>query len=61
MRNRQNGNANDVISAINTLGKTLGNTRGDTYIIDGITYDDGSGINDAVQTLIRAAKIERRM
>ena len=61
MRNRQNGNANDVISAINTLGKTLGNTRGDTYIIDGITYDDGSGINDAVQTLIRAARIERRM
>lgn len=60
MRNRQNGNANDVISAINTLGKTLGNTRGDTYIIDGITYDDGSGINDAVQTLIRAARIERR-
>lgn len=61
MRNRQNGNANDVISAINTLGKTLGNTRGDTYIIDGITYDDGSGINDAVKTLIRAARIERRM
>lgn len=61
MRNRQNGNANDVISAINTLGKTLGNTRGDTYIIDGITYDDGSGINDAVQTLIRAVRIERRM
>lgn len=61
MRNRQNGNANDVISAINTLGKTLGNTRGDTYIIDGITYDDRSGINDAVQTLIRAARIERRM
>ena len=61
MRNRQNGNENDVISAINTLGKTLGNTRGDTYIIDGITYDDGSGINDAVQTLIRAARIERRM
>ena len=59
MRNRQNGN-DDVISAIDKLGKSLGNSRGDTYSINGITYDDGSNIKEAVETLVRAAKIERR-
>ena len=59
MRNRQNGN-DDVISAIDKLGKSLGNTKGNTYSINGITYDDGSNIKEAVETLVRAAKIERR-
>ena len=59
MRNRQNGN-DDVISAIDKLGKSLGNSRGDTYSINGITYDDGSNIKEAVETLVRAAKVERR-
>lgn len=60
MQNRQNGTTNDVVSAINDLGKNLGNTRGDTYVIDGVTYDDGSNISDAVATLINAAKVGRR-
>jgi tape measure domain-containing protein len=60
MQNRQNGTTNDVVSAINDLGKTLGNTRGDTYTINGVTYDDGSNISDAVATLINAAKVGRR-
>ena len=59
MRNRQNGN-DDVISAIDKLSKSLGNSRGDTYSINGITYDDGSNIKEAVETLVRAAKVERR-
>ena len=59
MRNRQNGN-DDVISAIDKLGKSLGNSRGDIYSINGITYDDGSNIKEAVETLVRAAKVERR-
>lgn len=60
MRNRQNGNG-DVVDAINKLSKSLGdNTRGDTYSINGITYDDGSNIKEAVETLVRAAKVERR-
>ena len=59
MGNRQNGN-DDVISAIDKLGKSLGNSRGDTYSINGITYDDGSNIKEAVETLVRAAKVERR-
>ncbi len=60
MRNyRQNG-GEEVVSAIDRLGKNLGNVSGDTYNIDGITYDDGSNISEAVQTLVRAAKVERR-
>ena len=38
----------------------LGNIGGDTYVIDGVTYDDGTNVSDAVRTLVRAAKIERR-
>ena len=56
---RQNG-GDDVISAIDKLGKNLGNTTGDTYNINGITYDNGSEIQEAVNTLVRAARIERR-
>ena len=58
----QNGTSNDVVSAINKLRKDLSvKTNGDTYNINGITYDDGSNITDAVQTLVRAARIERRV
>ena len=61
MNNRgQAGTTNDVISAINKLRKDLGNTGGDTYNINGITYDDGSNVSNAVKELIRAAKVERR-
>ena len=55
----QNGNT-EVVSAIDKLRKDLGGVKGDTYVIDGITYDDGSEVQDAVSTLIRAARIERR-
>ena len=56
----QNGQNSDVVSAINKLSKNLGNVKGDTYNVNGVTYDDGSNITDAVKTLVRAAKIERR-
>lgn len=59
MNERQNGNS-DVVSAINGLKKSLGNT-GNTYNnISGITYDSGTAVSDAIETLVRAAKIERR-
>ena len=58
--NSQNGNE-DIVSAINKLRKELGNVGGTTYKIDGITYDDGSNITNAVKSLVRAAKIERRI
>lgn len=61
MNGNQNGGNDDVVSAINKLGKTLGNLSGDTYNVNGITYDDGSNITNAVQDLVRAARIGRRV
>jgi hypothetical protein len=58
MANRQNGN-NNLISAINKLAKSNGKS-GDTYQINGINYSEGSDVADAIQTLVRAAKIEGR-
>lgn len=60
MNNRQNGSNNDVISAINDLGKKLGKNAGDNYNINGITYDDGTNVSNAVKTLVRAVRVERR-
>ena len=60
MSSRQNGVNKDVVSAIDNLGRKLGKTAGDTYNINGVTYDDGSNITDAVKTLVRAARVERR-
>ena len=60
MNRSQNGSNSDVISAIENLGKQIGRTSGDTYQINGVTYDDGSNITDAVKTIVRAARIERR-
>ena len=60
MDSRQNGSNGDVVSAIEGLGRKLGQTSGDTYNINGVTYDDSSTIYGAVQTLVHAAKVERR-
>lgn len=62
MSDRQNGASNDdVVSAIGKLSKVIGSKSGDSYVINGITYDDGSNITSAVKTLIRAAKIGGRV
>ena len=57
----QNGANDDVISAIDRLNKKMDNISNTTYSINGITYDDGSNVYDAVRTLVRAAKVERRV
>lgn len=62
MKNNQTNQNGELISAINKLRKDIGtmSTSTNTYNINGITYDDGSNVSDAIQTLIRAAIIERR-
>ena len=61
MNSGQNGKTNeDVISAINGLKDTIGTKTGDTYTIGNITYDDGSEVSNAIKTLVRAARVERR-
>lgn len=56
----QNGGNGEVVSAINKLSKQLSNVGGSTYNVNGVTYDDGTNVSNAVQSLIRAAKIEGR-
>ena len=56
----QNGTNNkDIVDALKDLKEGMNN--GPSYTINGITYDDGSNVSAAVQTLVRAARIERRL
>ena len=58
---RQNGNNDDIVYAINKLRDKLDGI-GNTYnTVNGLTYDDGSNVTDAVETLVRYAKIGRRV
>ena len=61
MNENQNGTNDDVISAIKELGDKIDGISGDTYTINGVTYDDGSNISEAVKSIVRAARVERRM
>lgn len=60
-RRNQNGINDDVVSAIDKLRNDLGNMNNTTYSINGVTYDDGSNIADAVKAIVRAARVERRV
>lgn len=59
--NSQNGMNDEVVSAINRLRKDLGNVGNTTYSINGVTYDDGSNIHDAISAVVRQARIGRRV
>ena len=58
---RERNSNNDILNALGELGNSLASDRpGDTYNINGVTYDDGSNIATAVGEIIRAARVERR-
>lgn len=58
----QNGVSNsEVVAAIKDLKDNMPVSGNTSYNINGITYDDGSNIVNAVETLVRAARIERRI
>ena len=57
----QNGTNEDVVSAINKLGNKLSDSGNTYYTIDGITYSNGSEVEDAITALTRAIKIEGRV
>lgn len=63
MQNNQNGVTNaDVVNAVDRLRtaiKTL--PSGNTYNVNGITYDSGSSMSEAIETLVRAVEIGGRM
>ena len=51
----------DVINAVRDLKSSIAERPGNTYQINGITYDDGSNIADAVKTIVHAVTTERRI
>ena len=59
MNERQNGDS-DVVSAIDKLRKDLKNVGNTSYNINGISYSEGDDVADAMKSIVRAAKIERR-
>lgn len=60
-RNSQNESNADVVAAIDKLRKDVRNLEGTNNTINGLTYGDDSGISEAIGTIVRAARIERRM
>lgn len=59
MRTSQNGSGDELVSAIKDLASNM--SQGNVYNINGITYDDGSNVSQAIEALIRAARVERRI
>lgn len=60
MNKNQNDGNSEVVSAINGLKDTMKASGGDTYNINGVTYSDGSEIQSAIETIVRAIIRERR-
>lgn len=57
----QNGTNNDVVSAIDKLRKQLdGNVGNTNYNVNGITYDDGTAVAKAIETIVRAVIVDGR-
>ena len=60
-RRNQNGGNADVVSAIDKLNDNLGKV-GNTYnSINGVSYNDGGDIEEAIKTLVRAVIVEGRV
>lgn len=57
----QNGFNSEVVSAIDKLRKSMGNLGNTTYNVNGVTYDDGTNVSNAVKDIIRYTTIEGRV
>lgn len=57
----QNGSFNDVVGAIEKLRTGLSELGGTTYNVNGVTYDDGTNVANAVGDLTRAIRLQRRV
>ena len=61
MSKNQNRGNSDVVSAIDNLKDTMQTNGGNTYNINGVTYSDGSEVQNAIETIVRAIIRERRV
>ena len=59
-RSREDDILTTLIDGLKELRDQRNESRGNTYIIDGITYDDGSNVAAAINMLVRAAKVGGR-
>ena len=59
-RDRDNDILSTLIDGLKALQEQNNAPRGNTYIIDGITYDDGSNVATAINMLVRAARVGGR-
>lgn len=60
-RRNQNGVNEDVVSAIDKLRKDVGNLENRSYSIGGITYSADDEVSNAIETLVRAVRVEGRV
>lgn len=61
MSKLQNGNnSSELLSAIKALRKDVANNPRNTYSIAGINFTEGSDVADAIETIVRAIKVEGR-
>lgn len=58
---REEDRTDEILEAINAVSRNLADGTGDTYILDGITYDDGSNVAGAIKTLVNTIKMRRRV
>ena len=59
-RNQNTSTFDDVVYSIDRLRRDLADLPRNIYSVGDITYDDGTTIANAVESLIRATRIERR-
>ena len=61
--NRQNQNEGEsaIVSAIRDLRKDVGNLENRSYNINGISYSQGDEVANAIETLVRAVRVEGRV
>ena len=59
-KNGQNGANDQLASEIDKLNKSINNMEHATYNINGVSFTEGSDVEEAFKTILRAAKIERR-
>ena len=57
----QNGANSDVVSELGKLRKDISTLKHVSYNIEGINYGEGSEVAEAIETLVRAALMERRV